>query len=1044
MSPLTLITAGFLFYRAETGRIRQEKFQELQTIAGLKAAQIQQWRKERVADVNRGLRSAFFREAVETFCHNPENDSLRESLRERLKAELDYGMHSDALLVAMDGRVLLSASPQPEPVDAAEIRAAEESTRSGKASLSNLYVSRSGRIYLDALGPVLGKNDKPIAILVLRSNPEMHLYPLVQSWPTSSRTAETLLVCRDGNDVLFLNDLRQKANTALTLRYPLTRSDVPAVQAVLGEQGAYQGKDYRGMEVLADLRHIPESPWFMVAKVDTAEIFAEARYRAGVISLSVILLILLAATVTAYAYRHRQAGLYKILYRLEQAERESHELFRTTLYSIGDAVITTDSSGRVTQMNLVAEQLTGWQEVEAKGKSLREVFHIVNEETRDEVENPVDRVLREGKVIGLANHTVLIERSGTEYPITDSGAPIRSDSGAIVGVVLVFRDQIKERLAEKALRASEKKYRSFFTTSRDCVFITSPFEQWVDFNDAALELFGYESREEFSKIPIPQLYEHPEERAQFHRLILEKGYMQEHPVRLKRRDGAIIDTLITAASIRNEDGSTTALVGTIRDVTARKKSEELLRESERMSRATIDALSATLCVLDENGTILDVNTAWRRFADENPPVPFGYAVGVNYLEVCDNATGPKSEEAAPFAEGVRSVMRDEVDGFSLEYPCHSSENARWFVGRVTRFPSNGVLRLVITHEDITTRKLAEEKLRENKDRLDLALQSARMGAWHWDIVENKRYFDYQVCYLLGINPATFTGSAEEFFDAVHPDDRDTVRTALARTMEQDEPYEPDYRSVWPDESIHYITARGRLVRDSAGKPLKIYGIIWDISSRKLAEEALQASLKEKETLLKEIHHRVKNNLQVMSSLLNMQCQHLDDPTALDALKVSMHRIKTMALIHDKLYRSENLSSIYFPGYASDLAHDLISTYALSKDIVLNLDIDPVSLDIDTAIPLGLIINELVSNALKHAFKGEEAGMITIGLYTENTHATLVVSDTGAGFPDEVDFMKTESMGMQLVVTLVEQLEGTIELKRNKGTEFTISFGMKDD
>ena len=203
---------------------------------------------------------------------------------------------------------------------------------------------------------------------------------------------------------------------------------------------------------------------------------------------------------------------------------------------------------------------------------------------------------------------------------------------------------------------------------------------------------------------------------------------------------------------------------------------------------------------------------------------------------------------------------------------------------------------------------------------------------------------------------------------------------------------------------------------------------------------MQASLKEKEILLKEIHHRVKNNLQVMSSLLNLQSQHLTDPKALDALKVSMDRIKTMALIHDKLYRSEALSTIHFPGYVRDLVHDLINTYAVGKGIALNLDVEPVSFDLDTSIPLGLIINELVSNSLKHAFPGDQGGTITIGLHTrEIPMLTLVVSDTGVGFPEDLDYMDTQSMGMQLVVILVEQLEGSIELKRGKGTEFIISF-----
>ena len=224
-------------------------------------------------------------------------------------------------------------------------------------------------MYIDAVVPVLGRTGKPLVMMVFRTDARAFLYPLIESWPTPSASAETLLVAKDGPGVLFLNELRHRAHTALALRYPLTATGTPAVQAALGKEGIFQGKDYRGVEVLADLRPIPNSPWFMVAKVDTAEILAEAGYRAGTVFLSVLFLILLTASTVAYAYRHRQAYLFKTLYRAEREKTEAHELFRTTLYSIGDAVITTDAAGEVRHMNRVAERLTGWQETEAQNEA---------------------------------------------------------------------------------------------------------------------------------------------------------------------------------------------------------------------------------------------------------------------------------------------------------------------------------------------------------------------------------------------------------------------------------------------------------------------------------------------------------------------------------------------------------------------------------------------------------------------------------------------------------------------------------------------------
>ena len=246
-----------------------------------------------------------------------------------------------------------------------------------------------------------------------------------------------------------------------------------------------------------------------------------------------------------------------------------------------------------------------------------------------------------------------------------------------------------------------------------------------------------------------------------------------------------------------------------------------------------------------------------------------------------------------------------------------------------------------------------------------------------------------------------------------------------------------------DGSIIWITINGRIARDAEGNVLYYEGTAFDITKQKVAEAQIEASLREKEVLLKEIHHRVKNNLQVMSSLLNMQSQHVDDPKAMEALKLCVDRIRSMALIHDKLYRSESLSDIYFPTYIGDLAHDLIGVYAPGKGVVLSLDVDPVAFGIETSMPLGLIVNELVTNSLRHGFPGEEGGIITIALNMDGAKGTLVVSDTGAGFPEGIDFRTTRTMGMQLVVILVEQLDGTMELRRGKGTEFRIVFEAQD-
>ncbi len=211
--------------------------------------------------------------------------------------------------------------------------------------------------------------------------------------------------------------------------------------------------------------------------------------------------------------------------------------------------------------------------------------------------------------------------------------------------------------------------------------------------------------------------------------------------------------------------------------------------------------------------------------------------------------------------------------------------------------------------------------------------------------------------------------------------------------------------------------------------------------RREAEEQITASLREKEVLLKEIHHRVKNNLQIISSLLNLQSGYTEDPETLEMYRESQSRIHSMALIHEKLYQSGDLARVDFPEYVRNLVGYLFRSYSAGAgQVAMDVDVAPVFLSLDVSIPCGLIISELVTNALKYAFPQGKGGKLFVGLHSESgDRYSLIVRDDGIGFPNEVDFQNTDSLGLQLVMTLTEQLDGDISLQKGDGTEFRISF-----
>ncbi|MBI5725825.1 MAG: PAS domain S-box protein [Planctomycetes bacterium] len=239
-------------------------------------------------------------------------------------------------------------------------------------------------------------------------------------------------------------------------------------------------------------------------------------------------------------------------------------------------------------------------------------------------------------------------------------------------------------------------------------------------------------------------------------------------------------------------------------------------------------------------------------------------------------------------------------------------------------------------------------------------------------------------------------------------------------------------STFPVEAnIKYV----RLDRDY------IVAVVRDITERKAAEEKIQASLKEKETLLREIHHRVKNNLQVISSLIGLQSHDIRDATAIEALKKLQNRIKSMAIIHEKLYMSDNLSRIDFADYVATISSNLFHIFGVDqREIKLFIHIDNLDLDLDSAMPCGLIINELLSNALKHAFPASRPGEIRVAMNREKDGSlVLSISDNGRGIPADINTSKTTTLGLRLINILTYQLGGQLEIKRENGTEFILRF-----
>ena len=339
------------------------------------------------------------------------------------------------------------------------------------------------------------------------------------------------------------------------------------------------------------------------------------------------------------------------------------------------------------------------------------------------------------------------------------------------------------------------------------------------------------------------------------------------------------------------------------------------------------------------------------------------------------------------------------------------------------------------------RKMAEEALRNSLRQLKEAQKIGHIGSWEWDLKARELNCSDEFYNIMSLEPTEFGKSYKAMMDIIHPEDRQSVKESIMGAINEQKPFSNDYRLIRPDGTVRILSSKGEVITDPNGKPLRIVGTEQDITEHKIAEEKIKSSLKEKEMLLQEIHHRVKNNLQVISSLLRLQSRFIKDQNSIDIFKETQNRVRSIAILHEKLYQSDNLAKIKINEYVKILAEDLMYFYELEEsNINMILDIDDVSLNIETAIPCGLLINEMVANSLKYAFPNQKNGEIKIELHSNNEDQfNLTVGDNGVGIPDEIDPEKAETFGMQLIKYLTKQLKGTIELDNNNGTKYQLKF-----
>jgi PAS domain S-box-containing protein len=470
------------------------------------------------------------------------------------------------------------------------------------------------------------------------------------------------------------------------------------------------------------------------------------------------------------------------------------------------------------------------------------------------------------------------------------------------------------------------------------------------------------------------------------------------------------------------------------EITKRKIAEELLKSSEKKYRDLFDNANDAICIVDVDLGFKEINTKAVELT--------GYSkeeilkMGIFELIPPEQASRSKEEfkklrEKGHYEKFIGKMLTKSGNLIDVEV----NSSAIIEDGRI--MGSMDIIR------DITDRKRVEEALLDSEKSLREAQLIAGLGNYVLDIPTGVWKSSDMLDKLFGIDEI-YERSMEGLVALFHPDDRTMITDYFKNeVLGHYQAFNKEYRIIRHDDhDERWLHGLGKLEFDAQRRPLKMHGTIQDITESKRAEEKIEASLKEKEILLREIHHRVKNNMQIISSLIGLASENIKDKKYVDLFRESQNRINSMSLIHEKLYRSRDLAKIELNEYIRDLANAIFQSRGVKTGtIVLNINIENVQLGIDQSIPLGLIINELITNSLKYAFPGDRKGEIKVSLHliNENTFE-LIVGDNGVGIPYDVDFRKTGSLGLRLVTMLVEnQLKGKIDLDISKGTEFNIKF-----
>ena len=594
-----IVTTGWLYYRNYEQHYRTEMERQLSAIAELKIDELVQWRKERFEDGAILFKNAAFSDLVRRFFEKPADVDAQRQIQAWLEKCQMINQYDQIRLLDVQGVTHITVPANRTDMASVVSRRIPEVLRAGQVTFQDFYRNEHDqRVYLAVMVPILDESDAnhPLAVLVLRIDPETYLYPFIKRWPTPSLTAETLLVRREGNEAVFLNELRFQTNTALNLRALLDRVALPAAQAALGREGVIEGLDYRGVPVVAALRVIPDSPWSLVARMDTAEVYAPLRAQLWQVVVMIGVLLFGAGAGVGLVWRHQRVRFYRERAETTEMLSASEVRYRRLFEAARDGILVLDAeTGMVVDVNPFLVELLGFSREAFLGKKIWELGFL-----KDIVANQDN--FRELQQKGYVRYE--------DKPLETSDGR-RIEVEFVSNVYLVnhhkviqcnIRDITERKRTEKQLKASFKEISDLKAALDEHAIVatTDAHGKITYVNDKFCTISKY-SREELlgQDHRIIKSGHHPKEF--FHNLwtTITHGRVWHGEIKNKAKDGSFYWVDATIVPFLNEQGNPRQYVAIRTDITARKQAEEQIRELNMKLEQRVVARTAELAAANK-------------------------------------------------------------------------------------------------------------------------------------------------------------------------------------------------------------------------------------------------------------------------------------------------------------------------------------------------------------------------------------------------------------------------------------------------------------